>query len=261
MSENNPGTLARVPYILLDVINHESRESVDYIIAHCIASHMEDLRGASIQEIADACAVSKSTVSRFCRKAGMTDFQELKDELARPHIPDPFRFDAEKGSYLHQAAEQILRLDESLDYHKIHQLIEEIDHSENVLLMGSMQARNPAVNLQEDLYLAGRVTDAPSSVVLQEEAIQRAKAGDLIIVFSNSARFFERMFTEETKKKLMDLRIWMVTGNERAEDLPYVDACIYVPDNHTYVSHPLQFSLVGHVIALAYEDRKKKENQ
>ena len=74
-------TLAKLPYILLELINNESPESVDYIIARYILDHLTELSGASIQDISDACEVSKSTLSRFCRKAGLEDFQEMKNEL------------------------------------------------------------------------------------------------------------------------------------------------------------------------------------
>ena len=229
------GILHKLPYICLELLNTENPESVDYIIARYLVEHIYRLSGVSIQDIADACSVSKSTISRFCRKAGLEDFQEMKDELynSRPYRDVMFNTPlvSENGeSYLQLVAKQALALDQALDYKKISTLASEIYTANNVLLMGSMQAMNPAVNLQQDLFASDKVTRAPGMFSLQLDALTRAKAGDLVICFSNSGSFFERLFmTSGDIHKLDQLKIWMITGNENLH-LPYINETILVPD-------------------------------
>jgi Transcriptional regulators len=106
-------TLAKLPYILLELINNESPESVDYIIARYILDHLTELSGASIQDISDACEVSKSTLSRFCRKAGLEDFQEMKNELQQANFIPEHKFNvplvgSDGKGYLKKVSEQVM---------------------------------------------------------------------------------------------------------------------------------------------------------
>lgn len=263
----NRGTLDKLPYILLELLNDESPESVDYIIARYILENIENLSGDSIQDIADACEVSKSTLSRFCRKAGLEDFQEMKDELhdvvfSPDNIFNVPVVDENGKGYLRRVSEQVLELDKTLDYGKVNKLVEEIYSNPSVLLLGSMQAMTPAVNLQQDLFAAGKVTRVPAKFSLQINAIDRAKPKDLMVCFSNSGIFFERLLMSQGDiRKLNDTRIWMITGNKNVKNLPYVDEIIYIPDNHTYVSHPLQFDLTARVIAMSYAEYVRKLNK
>lgn len=262
-------TLAKLPYILLEMINSENPESVDYIIAKYILDHMRELSGASIQDISDACEVSKSTLSRFCRKAGLEDFQEMKNELQQAEFHPRYKFDvplvgSDGKGYLKKVSEQVTKLDEALDYKQIEKLVKEIYASKNIILFGSMQAMNPAVNLQQDMLFSGKVAWVPGMFSLQLSAIDRARPNDLLICFSNSGKFFERLFENQgDMRKLNGLHIWMITGNENAKKLPYLSEVIWIPDNHSYASHPLQFDLTARVIAMAYSEydekmRKKK---
>ncbi len=260
-------TLAKLPYILLELINNENPESVDYIIARYILDHLNELSGASIQNISDACEVSKSTLSRFCRKAGLEDFQEMKNELQQANFIPEHKFNVplvglDGKGYLKKVSEQVMKLDEALDYSQIEKLVKEIYNSKNVLLFGSMQAMNPAVNLQQDILFLDKVMRVPSMYALQLGAIGKARPNDLLICFSNSGNFFERLFENQGDKHILNhLKIWMITGNENAKKLPYLNEVIWIPDNHTYASHPLQFDLTARVIAMAYSEYVRKEKQ
>ncbi len=255
----NRATLKRLPYTLLELINNESTESVDYIISDYILQHISTLHDANIQDIADACAVSKSTISRFCRRTGFQTYHEMKEEIDTFH---PYRDSFfhvplvdEEGTYLQKVARQISFLDQNLNYDQIRKLAEEIYNHDRVMMMGSMQAMNPAANLQQDLFASNKICRAPGSFVLKEEAINKAKPKDLVIIFSNSGLFFERMnLKPRSYAKLNELTVWMITGNENAIQLPYVDYMIHVPNNNSYVTHPLQFNLVESVIALAFAE-------
>lgn len=259
-------TLPKLPYILLELINNESSDAVDYIIARYLLDHFDQLDSASIQDISDACGVSKSTMSRFCRKAGLEDFQEMKDQLHNAKLKPSYKFNVpmhgtDGKGYLQAVSEQVLRLDAALDYQKIDTLVKEIYESRNIILLGSMQAMNPAVNLQQDMLFSHKVMRVPSMFSLQINAIERARPQDLLICFSNSGQFFERLFDNQGDMNLLkELRIWMITGNEKAEKYSYVDEVIMIPQNHGYISHPLQFNLTARVICLAYAEYYQKMN-
>lgn len=67
---------------LLNVINRESSDSMNFIIAQYILENLDRRKVITTKELADNCNVSKSSISRFCRKIGYEDFMELQYAIA-----------------------------------------------------------------------------------------------------------------------------------------------------------------------------------
>ena len=59
---------------LLNVINRESSDSMNFIIAQYILENLDRRKVITTKELADNCNVSKSSISRFCRKIGYEGF-------------------------------------------------------------------------------------------------------------------------------------------------------------------------------------------
>ena len=105
--------------------------------------HNGDSDENALNAIKDACEVSKSTLSRFCRKIGLEDFQEMKDELQHANINPSNKFnvplvDSDGKGYLKSVSEQVMKLDAALDYKLIEKLVREIYDAKNIILLGSM---------------------------------------------------------------------------------------------------------------------------
>ncbi|MCI6515238.1 MAG: hypothetical protein MR445_08350 [Erysipelotrichaceae bacterium] len=254
----------RLVFILLEQINHEAPDSVDYIIAFHILRYLSVIRGISIQNLADACMVSKSTISRFCRKIGYEDYNELMDELNRSsdHWHDILMNPRRRGNseeYLLEISQVVTDLHRTMDYTKVHELARDIATHSKVYVMGSMQAYLPALQLQEELCLAGKVILAPAIYSLQTEAILHASEDDLFIIFSNSGQFFDRIFVNRENRNVMKIpKIWMITGNTNLKEDAMFNRIIYIPNNMHFEDHPLKFLLTANIITLAYEEYIEK---
>jgi DNA-binding MurR/RpiR family transcriptional regulator len=258
----------RLQYILLQILDQENPGSIDYSIALHILRYFEVLEGVSIQQLADACMVSKSTISRFCRKIGFEDYSEMVDELknAGPSADHIFAYTAmsmTSEDLLPSVMKAVQSLQDTLDMEKIDQIAKDILTHERVYLMGSMQAYNPALNLQEDLALTGKIVFAPSLFTVQIDQLMHATGNDLFIVFSNSGNFFDRVFVNhENRSILRKPDIWMITGNNQIQEDDAVNHVLFIEDNDSYADHPLKFNLTANLIALkvvenikAYEDK------
>lgn len=248
----------RLYYMLLSVLDKETSDSVDYIIALHILRYLPVLDGVSIQELADSCMVSKSTISRFCRKIGLEDYSDLMEEIHTAHHADPhdYTYPSYEGSldaYLQETEKAVASLRHSLDEEKIERIAYEIANHETVCIMGSMQAYNPAASLQADLAMHGKIVFAPSVFTHQSDVIHHAGAEDLIIIFSNSGTFLDRILLNDNSRDFLKKpQIWMITGNEKIKPDAYINEVIQVSDNHTYTAHPLKFELISHLITIAY---------
>ena len=248
----------RLYYMLLGVLNKETSDSVDYIIALHILRYMKVLDGVSIQELADSCMVSKSTISRFCRKIGLEDYSDLMEEIHAADHPVKGDYvipecDGTADDYLRETENAVASLRKSLDTEKIERIAFEIANHETVYVMGSMQAYNPAASLQADLAMYEKIVFAPSVFTHQARAIHQAGPEDLIIIFSNSGNFLERiLMNDHDRASLKEPQIWMITGNEKIHPDENINEVITVSDNHTYMDHPLKFELIAHLITISY---------
>lgn len=248
----------RLYYMLLGVLDKETSDSVDYIIALHILRYMKVLDGVSIQDLADSCMVSKSTISRFCRKIGLEDYSDLMEEIHAANHPvrGDYVVPAYEGTpdeYLRETEKAVSSLRESLDEKKIERIAYEIANHETVYVMGSMQAYNPAASLQADLAMYEKIVFAPSVFTHQARAIHQAGPEDLIIIFSNSGNFLDRiLMNDHDRNSLKDPQIWMITGNEKVHPDEIINEVITVAGNHTYMDHPLKFDLIAHLITISY---------
>ena len=69
--------------ILLSTLNDEPKGSNNYKIAKYMIENMRDLEEYSLTDLAQACYVSNSSISRFCRDIGLKDFNALKNQIAK----------------------------------------------------------------------------------------------------------------------------------------------------------------------------------
>lgn len=86
---------------LLNIINRESPDSMNFIIAQYILENLERKKVVSTKELADECKVSKSSISRFCRKLGYEDFLELQIAIGSYNSFIEERFTDLKGENTH----------------------------------------------------------------------------------------------------------------------------------------------------------------
>ena len=69
--------------ILLSTLNGEPKGSNNYKIAKFMIENIHDLEDYILTELAKACYVSNSSISRFCRDIGLRDFNQLKNQVAK----------------------------------------------------------------------------------------------------------------------------------------------------------------------------------
>ena len=63
---------------LIDVINEYSEDSTFYSIAYTMLLNFDNLQNLSINDVANLCHVSKSTISKFVRSLNFEDYSDFK---------------------------------------------------------------------------------------------------------------------------------------------------------------------------------------
>lgn len=69
-------------YTLMSYVNVSSPQDMYYSIAHTILTHIDQIPGISINDLADLCYTSPATISRFCKDMNCKSFVNFKEEIA-----------------------------------------------------------------------------------------------------------------------------------------------------------------------------------
>ena len=95
--------MKKLRHALYAVLNASEPDSSDYRIANYLIENIYKMQRFGIQDVADACFVSKSSVSRFCRRIGYADFLSMSQSIKYVQMRTYKRFD----EYLDLPAEKM----------------------------------------------------------------------------------------------------------------------------------------------------------
>ncbi len=258
--------------ILSSAINSEPIDSNNYKIAKYIIEHIHELEDITLTELAKNCYVSNSSISRFCRAIGFKDFNTLKIQVARfasenKYAKEKFQFKPFNDqsvcqSYILSVIDNLNHLYQpSLDK-EIQQLVNDIAHYQKIAAFGYLQSENIALNMQYDLRTNNKIIFSCIKFVDQVEYIQKADKNTLIIIFSESGTYFDRVFqrTKPFKNTKDKPKICMITANANLS-LPYVDQMITCHSRNDYASHPYPLGVIADLICIQYARLAQERNE
>lgn len=258
--------------ILLSTINSEPKDSNNYKIAKYLIENIKSLDDCTLTDLARKCYVSNSSISRFCRDIGLKDFNDLKKQVAifpmqYKQLAEKFNFkEYDENSLSHS---YILSIIDNLKHmiasstldNDIISLVNDIKNYKNVAAFGYMQSENVALNLQYDLQTSCKAIFTCIKFVDQANYIESANSDTLIIIFSESGSYFDRVFPRKKPFKNLHTKpkICMITSNY-AIQYPYIDMYIRYSSRNDYASHPYPLMVIADLICIQYAKLVEKEN-
>lgn len=255
--------------ILISTLNSEPKDSNNYKIAKYILENISQLENCTLTELAKSCYVSNSSISRFCKDIGLKDFNTLKNQLIQfsfltMEAQSKFNFkelhqDSLSKSYIHSVIDNLSRIPFTRLDNDIEQLVNDIHIYDKVAAFGYLQSENVALNLQYDLQTNGKIVFTRIKFKDQIDYIMHADEKTLLIIFSESGTYFNRVF--QRIKPFKDLKhkphICMITSNATLT-YPYIDQYIRYPSRNDYASHPYPLIAIADLISIQYARTKKE---
>lgn len=226
---------------LLTIINKESLDSVNYIIAQYILENLTKMRHLSNTELAHECNVSKASISRFCKKLGYDDYFNLQIEIASYNARDhKGNQDNDKiQNYLLDVVDSSAALMDNLDSETLKELVTDIKNYDRVVLMGQVQSSLPAFSLQHNLTLTGKYVYCTQDLEEHRSMLNKLRQDTLVIVFSSGGKFFDRVLNVERYLKGKDIpKIYFITANE-SEHYPFIHKNIELLHEYNHTSNIL----------------------
>ena len=190
MQEMQSALLTKLRAYMQDLSQAEQR------ISRTILENPQEIIHLSITDLAERSKVSDATVVRFCRKLGMTGYQEMKVTLAQDLVSPLERIHEEIrdgdsnadilnkvfASTIH-ALEYTLRI---LDKRQFEQALHAIDSARFINIYGCGNSASVAFDLQHKLMRLGMHVEAFSDGHMQSIAATALQKGDVCIVISHS---------------------------------------------------------------------------
>lgn len=256
----------RLYIILLGIIQSEPNHSIDCQIANYLLEHIQDLSEVTSTSLAASCKVSKSSISRFCRRIGFHDFHELKYMLHN-YTTNTTKFNFENHShqekhllqYIDTIAYHIQQLTNTIDFAVLDEITEDIYRYTNVIIAGNLQANSVCLNLQLNLFSSGKIVQAKIKFSELSELILNAKENTLILVLSSTGSFFERLYQEGLAPFQHTIpKIYLITASAHLRRYPFIYKTIHLHAPSDFASGSLQLEIIANCLAMEYH--RKTEN-
>lgn len=255
---------------LLIMLNSEDPDSTYYHIAMTMLQNFDLLGKLAIQELAELCDVSKSTISKFIRALGFEDFSDFKCDT--PFFENKYgnnlNYNSNVLRYLdHHSFEDYVAIAQadlaqalsSIDSAAIDQLAHDLMQYEKVAAFGLMFSETAALDLQTKLAYCKKFIVTSLDDLKQNRFIRSAGEDTLIIVFSNSSDFLYRYQLTTGRIPRPEFhqskaKVVLITSNQNEAKDPRV--AYYIRFKHTsrVQNHRFVYQLISDMIAYRYRE-------
>lgn len=198
--------------ILLSTLNDEPKGSNNYKIAKYMIENMRDLEEYSLTDLAQACYVSNSSISRFCRDIGLKDFNALKNQIAKFSVESARlkrKFDYEKYESSSMFQSYVKNVISNLNYFlendiekQINTLVQEISSYQKIAAFGYMQSESVACNLQFDLQTSVNLSFLVLISKIRQTILLTLMKIILLLFFQNQEPILIVFFQEPSHSKV-----------------------------------------------------------
>lgn len=247
----------KMPVLFLSAVFSEKNGSINNTVAQYILEHQTLVKRMGITELAEACHVSPSSISRFCKEIGLDNFAELRqlvqnNTMVFEHTPAFSNTEQGLSRTIKTITESIELIEKTLDYRKLHQLCEEIERYEKIAAFGLLKAETAAISLQCDLLMQGKQIYTQVSYPQQMEYIESASSEDLILIFSCTGSYFEYQDVRQKMEALLRPRIWLISGVEKTYP-SFINETLTYQGLQGQIGHPYQLLTIASLIAQEFE--------
>ncbi|WP_333813817.1 MurR/RpiR family transcriptional regulator [Muricomes intestini] len=264
-----------VAYRLINLLNDSEYDSTEAHIAQKLLDMIYEIEYMPIDQVADKCHISKSTLSKFVKRVGFEDYKDFRDNSRNEKKKASYhnyeqkismdRFIEECGfeRFLDILAGDIKQFLSEIDRKQIQELARALHKYKKVAAFGAVYSQTVAMDFMYKMAEEGKYIKTNLYDVKQEQCINEADENTLIIIFSNSGQYIY----EDGMKPLDQSRSWvrksrgkiaLITSNAEAAFDPSVSYPILYHFTTSVQNHPILERLVVEAIIVEYKKCKKQ---
>lgn len=248
---------------LFQVLNKEKKGSSDYVIAEYLIHHLSESANITTDSLAEACHVSKASISRFCRNIGLNDFFELRYLLSNYYveIDNKFKLQTKTKDFVTNYVDDLKiksNLLTMINRNQLKELVDDLEKYKKVVLMGHMQSGHIAKILQEDLSSLHKIVEFSDDFLVQKEILLNENEETLIIAFSTTGLIFQRILPRHSfAKQNKNHKIYLISTSATKVN-EYANVHINLDAESSYISSNIIMLAYANLIALGYKEKISK---
>jgi len=245
---NNSNTLITRITKHYATLTQSSRRLADYL-----QLNPEKILIMSTNEIAEACEVSKTSVSRFIRKLGYADHQALRNELLEVRESgEPVLTSSIGDSDFQQEIRALELLQEQLNSVDIEPLINKLASAPRIKIIGYRNSYPLAMHFRQQLMQCrGNVDLLPLPGQTIGEDLAAIEKDDFVIVIGIRRRVSNFSNIIERLQKQQSLLITDQSGQKYAHQTTHLLVC-HMNNQTPLDSYSVPMSLISHLVNNTY---------
>lgn len=231
-----------------------SRRLADYL-----QLNPEKILILSTNEIAEACSVSKTSVSRFIRKLGYNDYAELRSELLDVREKgEPIQTGIIADCDFHQDINALQLLQEQLASTNLEPLIDAIATAPRIKIIGYRNSYPLAMHFRQQLMQCrGNVELLPLPGQTIGEDLAAIEEDDFVILIGIRRRVSHFSKIIEQLKDQACLLLTDQSGQKYAQHSRHLLVC-HMNNDTPLDSYAVPMSLISHLVNRTYRTLQEK---
>lgn len=242
---------------LFSILNTSNLDSPEFRIANYLINNIYKPKKISLSDIADNCFVSKSTVSRFCRRLGFIDYSSILQTMNIAKTKRYRRYDEYtdldidqiNSLYLSQVTSTLTKVQQYASQEVLDRFIDILCRYNNIGIFGQMQSYAVALNFQSELSSFDKYAVCFPLLTEQENFILKSGSDTLVIVISCSARYFQD-FEDSFEGQSDRPHLVLLTNNPRVRICPPFDEVFIIPCGDDTASRPLAIQIFTNLVTM-----------
>ena len=243
IKENSLKIEREVKHMILDISQDNKYTETEKEVIDYLMNHLDLLEELSINDLAKKTYTSNATIIRLCRKTGYSGYKALKVDLikereANKYIVEnvdyttPFQFNETTEEIMKNMfslyQESIKQVYSSLDIDVLKSMAYEIIHKKRIFLFSYGDTQTTVINFTNKLVKVNIFPTLATQFGEERHISKRMNKDDyaLIISYRGQERLLECVQTL-TKN---NVRIGLITANNKNVLMPYSDDLIVIPD-------------------------------
>lgn len=208
---------------LLHIINENSTDNPNYVLAQYFLEHYLELSDANIYKVAEDCFVSRSSVRRFCKSIGYDNFKDLKTEFKSLNHEYTYFIQLQEGhknakEYAEWTKKEIVSMpkevDNNIKFEDYDNIVTRIQSSGHPVLLSSYSSNMVLLEFQRPLVLSGKIVNVMSDNNMDEESLLDLNENDYLLVVSSSGQFAKE--AQELIKKVKAHKALVTTARDKS---------------------------------------------
>lgn len=251
-------------HVLQVIVNSEEESNTNKMIARYLVEHMHEIDKLSIYDLADGCFISNSTVSRFAKSLGVSNFVEMKEMLSEykdsgfeisTDIMDKLDLSpkdpkANFANYIDRICKS-LHVMEDVSFEEINALNQTIHDTKNVYVFGTELTGLLIRYYQLMMMSIGKVVYCCDDNINAHSLVKGLGPDDLAVVVSNDGNYLNGNKDIILTLRKQGCKMVLITQNPTCRYINRFDQVVYMGEySESIASHHKQLLMIEAIINL-----------